>query len=241
MSPRATLSPALTSQTIRRATSPAIWTATTSTPSGVRITTLLRSLSSLAAGRSAEPNRPGRCIDGDHLTADGARCTCASKTDRKMLTRGSGIVGQSELRRRATAFSIRQTWPSAGATTTPGRVGGTRGGWRKNARVRRRRTRPAVLRTSGACGRRRPAPGCRRRTAGRPGASGGTVERTSSTTWGARTALAASAGARVWPWGIDSTVLSGQVPYPYGSIPPSISVTSSAISSRQLADASQRR
>ena len=44
-----------------------------------------------------------------------------------MLTRGSGASPSSSSAGGA-AESIRQITPSAGATTTPGRVGGTRGG-----------------------------------------------------------------------------------------------------------------
>ena len=48
------MSPPLTEQTMRRAISPAIWTAATSTPWGVRNHTALHSLTSLALSLSAD-------------------------------------------------------------------------------------------------------------------------------------------------------------------------------------------
>ena len=173
------LSPTLTLQTIRRATSPAICTATTSTPSGVRITTLLRSLSSLAAARSAEPNTPGRCSTATTSPPIGARCTCASNTDRKMLMRGNGVAGKPSSAG-GTASSMRQIRPSAGATTRPGRVGGMRGGCRKNAALAAAEASPTrrshLLRWPAAATARLTP------TNGRPsGCIGGTAERTSAT------------------------------------------------------------
>ena len=165
--------PALTSQTMRRATRPAIWTATTSCPSGVRISTLLRSLSWLAAASSADLYSPGRCTTATTSPLIGMRWTWASKIDRKMLTRGSGRSGRLSSAG-GTASSTRQISPSAGATTTPGRVGGTRGGWRKNAALAPAASRPArrshrLRRPAAATA--RPAP-----TNGRPaGCIGGIV------------------------------------------------------------------
>ncbi len=179
MSPIVSLSPALTSQTMRRATRPAICTAITSAPFGVRISTLLRSLSSLAASSSAEPNSPGRCSTATTSPLIGARCTCASKIDRKMLIRGNGVAGRPSSAG-GSASSIRQMSPSAGATTTPGRVGGTRGGCRKNAALAAAEARPArrshrFLRPTAASARLAP-------TNGSPaGCIGGTVVRTSAT------------------------------------------------------------
>ena len=89
------------SQTMRRATRPAIWTATTSWPSGVRISTLLRSLSWLAAASSAERYMPGGARPATTSPLIGTRWTWASKIDRKMLMRGSGVVGQVRVRRAA--------------------------------------------------------------------------------------------------------------------------------------------
>src|SRR3954469_22302664 len=120
------------SQPVGRATRAGIWTATTSCPSGVRISTLLRSLSWLAAASSADLYSPGRCTTDTTSPLIGVRWTWAGKIDRKMLIRGSGRSGRLSSAG-GTAFSTRQINPSAGATTRPGRVGGTRGGWRKNA------------------------------------------------------------------------------------------------------------
>src|SRR6476646_10871521 len=58
-----------------------------------------------------------------------------------MLIRGSGRAGRSSSAG-GSASSTRQISPSAGATTTPGRVGGTRGGWRKNAALTPAASRP---------------------------------------------------------------------------------------------------
>src|SRR4051812_47014484 len=153
-------------QTMRRATRPAIWTATTSCPSGVRISTLLRSLSWLAAASSADLYSPGRCTTDTTSPLIGMRWTWASKIDRKMLIRGRGRSGKLSSaggttfstrqinpsagattrpgRGGGTTFSTRQINPSAGATTRPGRVGGTRGGWRKNAALAPAVSRPAL-------------------------------------------------------------------------------------------------
>ena len=235
----ATLSPALTLQTMRRAIRPAICTAITSAPSGVRITTLLRSLSALAAARSAEPNSPGRCSTVTTSPPIGARCTCASSTDRKMLIRGNGVAGRPSSAG-GSSSSMRQTSPSAGATTRPGRVGGTRGGCRKNAALAAADASPA-RRSQRCCGGppRRP-PGSRRRTAGRPGASGerGADQRHESR--GACLEVGASghraailrAGGRAHMLDRSHTCTVD---------PAATSLTSSWISSRQFADASQRR
>lgn len=126
----ASLSPTCASHTMRRATSPAICTATTSAPLGMRIRTLVRSLSSLASGRSADPNRPGRCCTAITSPLTGARCTWASNIDRKMLTRGNGVSPMLSSAGGA-AESIAQITPSAGATMAAGLVGGTRCGCRK--------------------------------------------------------------------------------------------------------------
>ncbi len=95
----ASLSPTLTSQMIRRAINPAIWTAITSAPSGVRITMLLRSLSTLAAGRSAVPNKPGPMDRGDHLTPDGRALHVRVEYRQEDADPGPRLVAQPEFRR----------------------------------------------------------------------------------------------------------------------------------------------
>src|SRR5690606_13197868 len=60
VSPAATSSPGAMSQTMRRASSPAIWTTPMRVPSVVSNSTALRSLSSLALSRSADRKVPGR-------------------------------------------------------------------------------------------------------------------------------------------------------------------------------------
>src|SRR5262245_7891863 len=140
---------------------------------------LLRSLSSLAAARSAEPNSPGRCSTATTSPPIGARCTCASNTDRKMLMRGNGIAGKPSSAG-GTASSMRQIKPSAGATTRTGRVGGTRDGYRKNAALAAAEAsaaRRSHLLWQAAAATARLIP-----TNGRPSRCiGGTAERTSAT------------------------------------------------------------
>ena len=60
------------------------------------------------------------------------RCTCTSKIDRKIETRGRG-VGSRPSSGGGTASSISDTRPSAGATTSPSASGRTRFGARKKA------------------------------------------------------------------------------------------------------------
>ena len=66
-----------TSQTMRRATSPAICTTPTRTPAVVSISTALRSLSSLALSRSAERNGAGPVLHGHHPPLDRHRAARA--------------------------------------------------------------------------------------------------------------------------------------------------------------------
>ena len=131
--------------------------------------------------RSAEPNWPGRCSTATTSPPTGARCTCASNTDRKMLTRGHRRRRAGRVRRAATASSIRHDQAVGGRDdhTGPGRRhprrvpeergAGARGGQAGGAQ-------PAV--PAAERGQRRGSPP----TNGRPaGCIGGTVERTSST------------------------------------------------------------
>ena len=199
--------------------------------------TLLRSLSSLAAARSAEPNRPGPVHDGDHLTADrGALHVRVEdrQEDADPRQRPSGRPSSAG----GTASSMRQISPSAGATTTPGRVGGTRGGCRKNAALAAAAEpgrRGAATDAGGPPRRRR---GWRRRTAGRRGASGESWYRTSATS---RAGPDLRSGRLAIVCDSTGGYPATTGPTPARPIPRRISVTSSAISSRQLADASQRR
>ena len=129
-----TLSPALTSQTMRRATRPAICTATTSTPSGVRISDAVALV--VVAGRGAG-RRSRTCPGGARRRPPHRRSGPAARarrsTDRKMLTRGSGVVGQAEFGAAAPPPRSGRSGRRRGRRPAPGRVGGTRGGWRKNA------------------------------------------------------------------------------------------------------------
>ena len=159
--------PAWASQTMRRASRPAIWTATTSCPSAVRSQMLLRSLSSLASAWSADRNWPRLVLHGDHLAATGARCTCASNSDRKMLMRGSGSVREVQLGRGHGLVDQAVTCPSAGATTTPGRLGGVRG-WVPEERGAGARPRPGRRPVPSGCGRRAPRRASAPPTNGRP-------------------------------------------------------------------------
>ena len=137
--------------------------------------------------------------------ATGTRCTCASNSDKKMLIRVIGVSGRPSSAGGA-AWSIRVMRPSAGATTTPGRVGrhprrmpeeqraGPRGRPAPPVRSHRWR-RPTAA---------RPSPPA---TNGRPaGCIGGTVDRTSSISRGASDLRSSTwRVARVWPSALDST------------------------------------
>ena len=139
--------------------------------------TLLRSLSSLAAAQFGRAEQPGAVLDGDHLTADrGALHVRVEdrQEDADARQRRSGRPSSAG----GTASSIRQISPSAGATTTPGRVGGTRGGCRKNAALAAADSQTRAAQPPVPVGPPRRPPGWRRRTAALRGAS---AERWSAT------------------------------------------------------------
>ena len=93
-----------------------------------------------------------------------------------MLILGTGVV-PSPSSAGGAASSIRQATPSAGATTTPGRVGGVRGGCRKNPALATAAARPA--RRSQRCLRPAAATASAAEMKGNPaGWTGGTEERT---------------------------------------------------------------
>src|ERR1700704_4363287 len=83
--------PSRTKDTIRRATSPAIWM-TPIRPFGVEMTSELRSLSSLALSSSALMKVPGRYAIRSIRPATGLRFTWQLNTLMKIETRGSGLL-----------------------------------------------------------------------------------------------------------------------------------------------------
>src|SRR5690606_32070666 len=161
---------------MRRATSPAICTTATSTPSSERITREFRSLSSLALSRSADRNLPGRYTALVIFPLSGTRWTCTSNTVRKTLMRVIGASG-SPSSGGGVADSTWATVPSAGATAIPVREGVTRRGSRKNHAHQAATTPPS---TPSGRHRRRNSKAARTapRTNGFPaGCIGGTVSR----------------------------------------------------------------
>ena len=127
MSPIDSLSPTRTSQTMRRATRPAICTATISTPSAVRIRTLLRSLLVARLGQvgRAEPARP--VVHGDHLAADRGPLHVGVEQRQEDADPGELRLAHLQFGRRRGRFD--EAHLAVGRRDdAPGRVGGTRGG-----------------------------------------------------------------------------------------------------------------
>ena len=84
-------------------------------------------------GEVGGPNSPGRCSTATTSPLIGARCTCASNTDRKMLMRGNGVAGKPSSAGGSRFLDDADRARPPGRRLRPGRVGGTRGGCRKNA------------------------------------------------------------------------------------------------------------
>ena len=72
----------------------------------------------------------------------GTRFTCTFSIDRKVLTRQRGMAPRPSSAG-GTAGTIDTTRPSAGASTAPGRPGGTRSGSRKKYRQNRVNSSPS--------------------------------------------------------------------------------------------------
>ena len=104
----ASLSPTLTSQMIRRAINPAIWTAMTSDPLGGADHDAVAFVVDAGGGQvgGAEQTRP---VDrGDHLTADGRALHVRVEYRQEDADPGPRLVAQPEFGGGA-AFSMRQT------------------------------------------------------------------------------------------------------------------------------------
>lgn len=115
---------------MRRATSPAICTNATGTPSAAVTTTPWRSLCSLALSSDALKNLPGLYAVCVTTPSTGMRFTCTSNTfmNTEMRVRGASPMPSSG---GGAAGDIACTTPSAGLMISPWRVGVTRDGSRK--------------------------------------------------------------------------------------------------------------
>ena len=183
VSPAATSAPGRTSQTIRLASRPAIWTTPIRAPPSTSSSRALRSLSSLAFSRSADRKRPGRYSTASTRPSAGIRCTCTSSTDRNTLTRGTGTGGRSSSGGGGTSAMV-ATVPSAAESTAPTQGGGTRRGSRKKAAVAAVARAPATP-PRPVSARTNPAVAATPATMGRPpGCIGGMAARTSPMTCG---------------------------------------------------------
>ena len=104
-------------------------------------------------GEIGGEERAGVCCSAVTVPETGTRWTWTSKTDRNVETRGRGSLPSPSSGGDGSVDEGDP--PSAAATTTPGRVGGTRPGWRKKAAHAAVRTTRAV-RPTGADGPRGP-------------------------------------------------------------------------------------
>ena len=155
--------------------------------SAVRIRTLLRSLSSLASAQVGGPEPAGPVLHGDHLAADRGALHVGVEDRQEDADPRQRLVAQARVRRAGRRSRSGRPGRRRARRPAPGRVGGTRGGWRKNAAQAPAASRPARrshrwLRPAAATA----EPG--RQMNGRPaGCTGGTVERTSSSRRASRT------------------------------------------------------
>src|SRR5438045_2261872 len=116
---------------MRRAISPATCTQVTSRPSGVRSQSALRSLASEALSSAALTNAPGKYQRSFTVPSTGARLECTLKTFMKTLTLSASRWSHGSRARLTSTMR-----PSAGDTTARGSSGTSRGGSRKNCRIK---------------------------------------------------------------------------------------------------------
>src|SRR5881628_3647895 len=133
-SPRATRSPSVSQQTMRRATYPATCTHSTRCPASVSNSAATCSFASVASGRLATRNLPGLYATAFTSPAHGVRLMCTSSGLRKMLTRTARALRN----RGSSAAATASTRPSPGETTRLAPSGTRRGGLRKNHPVNTR-------------------------------------------------------------------------------------------------------
>src|SRR2546426_3344359 len=131
-SPRATRSPSVSQQTMRRATYPATCTHSTRCPASVSNSAATCSFASIASGRLATRNLPGLYATAFTSPAHGVRLMCTSSGLRKMLTRTARALRN----RGSSAAATASTRPSPGETTRLAPSGTRRGGLRKNHPVK---------------------------------------------------------------------------------------------------------
>src|SRR5438093_223570 len=131
-SPRATRSPSVSQQTMRRATYPATCTHSTRCPASVSNSAATCSFASVASGRLATRNLPGLYATAFTSPAHGVRLMCTSSGLRKMLTRTARALRN----RGSSAAATASTRPSPGETTRLAPSGTRRRGLRKNHPVK---------------------------------------------------------------------------------------------------------